>query len=214
MNKLVQLEYGGRCPFCSNTTLHHVDSEVVCSRCGAVLGYDYDGSNGSGWRGNVNLYNSVRLGCSANDPPDGRQLMRERDRHLSLFSNLCEKLFLPRHIALECWRNYRRLLRCTEMGAAELALLVIHMASKRYSMRRSYDEVRDAVASIYGRRSIPTIERILSNFADEVYRCRDADRAELYMEFLGMDERSRRRAKRVLSLLNGVDLRRVIDIAY
>lgn len=213
MNKLVQLEYGERCPLCRSILLHSIDDEVVCSRCGAVLGYSSDNPIQCNRSVEPNLYSTFHVGSVSHPMDASRSLHYNRNTNLSLFSNLCERLLLPRHVALECWMYYSKLLKGIKMGSAELAMLVVHTVCKRYSLQRSQEEIRDAVALVYARRCLPTLQKVLSNFANEVYGCRDAKMIELYMQFFEMDDRSRKRAMKILSIINGLDLKRVMDIA-
>lgn len=215
MNKLVQMEYGGRCPLCRSSVLHSIDGEVVCSKCGAVLGYsDYDVIQ---YKRSIepNLYNTFHVGSEAYSIDGTSRAIRyhNRNTYLSHFSNLCERLSLPRHIALECWMYYSKLLKSVKMGSAELAMLVVYTLCKRYSLQRDQEEIKDTVALVYSRRCLPTIQKVISNFTDEMYRCKDLGMIELYMQLLDMDDRSRRRARKILSIIRDLNLKKVMNIA-
>ncbi|MEM1950844.1 MAG: hypothetical protein QXE95_00085 [Candidatus Nitrosocaldus sp.] len=214
MNKLVQLKYDEKCPLCKGNVLHAVDGEVICSRCGAVLGYSNDGMIQYRRSIEPNLYNAIHIGSEAD--LDGSRYIRynnNRNEQLSLFSNLCERLSLPWHITLECWLYYSKLLKCVKMGSAELAMLVVYTICNKYSLQKGQEEISDAVAVVYARRYLPTIQRILLNFANEVYRCKDANMVEIYMQLLNIDERARRRARKILSIINNVNLKKVMSVA-
>ncbi|GBC72777.1 hypothetical protein HRbin04_00170 [archaeon HR04] len=216
MNRLVQLEYSRSCPLCKGNLLHAADGEIICSRCGAVLGYssNNDDSIIRYRRIEPKLYNAVHVGTEAYLSRSTRFYSSSKDEQLlSLFSNLCERLSLPWHITFECWSYYSKLLKCVKMGSAELAMLVVYTVCNRYSLRKSQEEIRDAVELVYARRYLPTIQRILLNFANEVYRCKDANMVEMYMHFLDIDERARRRARKILSIINNVNLKRVMNLA-
>ncbi|MFN4337125.1 MAG: hypothetical protein ACK4FV_06055 [Candidatus Nitrosocaldus sp.] len=215
MNKLVQMEYSERCPFCRSSILHSIDNEVVCSRCGAVLGYSNDNTIQYKKGIEPNLYNTLHVGSEVYPVDGSGRSMRycNRNMYLSNFSNLCERLSLPNYIALECWMYYSKLLKSVKMGAAELAMLVVYTVCKRCSLPRNEEEISDAIALVYSRRCLPTIEKVISNFTDEMYRCKDLSLIELYMQFLDMDCRSRRRARKVLSIIKDINLKKVIDVA-
>ncbi|MEM2922896.1 MAG: hypothetical protein QW560_00600 [Candidatus Nitrosocaldus sp.] len=215
MNRLVQLEYSEKCPLCRGNVLHAVDGELICSRCGAVLGYSSDSMIQYRRSIEPNLYNAIHVGSEANFADGGRLLhcYNNKNEQLSLFSNLCDRLSLPWHIALECWLYYSKLLKCVNMGSAELAMLVVYTVCNKYSLQKSQEEISDAVVLIYARRYLPTIQRILLNFANEVYRCRDADMVETYMQFLEIDERVKRRARKIFSILKNVNLKKVMNVA-
>ncbi len=215
MNKLVQVEYSERCPFCRSNILHSIDSEVVCSRCGAVLGYSNDNTVQYKKIIEPNLYNTLHVGSEVYSIDGSSRSIRycNRNVHLSHFSNLCERLSLPKYIALECWMYYSKLLKSVRMGAAELAMAVVYTVCKRYSLPRNVEEISDAVALVYSRRCLPTIQRVISNLTDEMCRCKDPSLIELYMQFLDMDCRSRRRARKILSIIRDISLKKVIDVA-
>ncbi len=204
MEQLVQVGTYDRCKLCNSRVVYSDNYEIVCPRCGSVLGYDnmnYNYYTAS----RLNLYNMVSIGCKAIS-------INSRDE-LSLFSNLCDRLGLPRHITIECWRNYRKLAKYLHASGAEIAVLAVYFTCKRYSYQYDESMLIDVAASIYSRSSLPTLERLVSNFLNNIYGCDDKEAIQFYITLLNND-RARSRAIKVSMLLGKASLKEVLSLAH
>ncbi len=203
MEQLVQVGTCDRCSICNSSIVYYDNYEIVCPRCGSVIGYD-NIYNYYSTASRLNLYNMVSIGCK------GSSISRDE---LSLLSNLCDRLGLPRHIAIECWRNYRKLAKYMHASSAELAMLAVYFTCKRYSYRYDESMLIDAATSIYSRSSLPTLERLVSNFLNNIYKCNDKEAIQFYITLLN-DDRVRSRAIKVSMLLGKSSLKEVLSLAH
>ncbi len=209
MEQLVQLGTY-RCVVCNNNVLYSDNNEIVCSKCGTVLGYDNIIIYGNYTTASeINLYNMVSIGSKVN-----HKYIHDFNDELSLFSNLCDRLELPRYISIECWRNYKKLTKYLDMSNAEIATLSIYFTCKKYSYKQ-YNKALliDIVASIYSRACLPTLDKLISNFLDKVYKCNDKDAMQFYLTLLSDDDRVKVRAVKVFTLLTKANLKEVLALA-
>ncbi len=210
MEQLVQLGTC-RCIVCNNRVLYSDNNEIVCSKCGTVLGYDNISYDNYTTASELNLYNMVSIGSKVNYTSN---YIHNFNDELSLFSNLCDRLELPRYIAIECWKNYKKLTKYLGISNAEIATLAIYFTCKKYSYKQyNKDLLIDIVASIYSRVHLPTLDKLISNFLDRVYKCNDKDAMQFYLTLLSDDDRVKGRALKVSKLLTKTNLKEVLALA-
>lgn len=133
--------------------------EIVCKRCGVVLGTDnlQEVSNES----TLNLFHEIEPGTQ----PVKAEFTKRTHEHrsdISLFSNACDKLGLPRYCYLEAWKTYSKLRHNTTYSKAEIASFALFTASKRYSIPKSEKEIQDAIRMAFKVKRVPTMLKVFS----------------------------------------------------
>lgn len=143
---------------CSHRKDDHVvteNYEIVCKRCGVVLGTDnlQEVANES----TLNLFHEIEPGTKPVKAEFTKRTHDPKKSDASYFSNTCHKLDLPRHCYLEAWRTYKKLRRNTSCTKAQIASFALFCSCKRYSIPRSEDEIRDAIRLGFKVKRVPTI---------------------------------------------------------
>ena len=133
--------------------------EIVCKRCGVVLGTDnlQEVTNES----TLNLFHEIEPGTQP-VKAEFTKRTHEPKSDVSPFSNACDKLGLPRYCYLEAWNTYSRLRHSTTYSKAEIASFALFTASKRYSIPKSEKEIQDAIRMAFKVKRIPTMLKVFS----------------------------------------------------
>lgn len=113
--------------------LHHADDhiitenyEIVCKRCGVVLGTD--NSQEIATESTLNLFHEIEPGTKP-VKIDCTKRTHEHRSDTSLFSNACDKLDLPRYCYLEAWNTYTKLRNNTTYSKADIASFALFTPS-------------------------------------------------------------------------------------
>lgn len=133
--------------------------EVVCKRCGVVVGIDNTQEMES--ESIVNLYQELETGCK----PVKLECARRTHEHRadsSYFSNACSKLGLKRNVSHDAWRFYVKISKNTSYTRAEIACFALFTACKIYSVPKSEEDIQSAVEMTFSAKRIPTMLRVLS----------------------------------------------------
>lgn len=133
--------------------------EIVCKRCGVVLGTDnlQEVPNES----TLNLFHEIEPGTQP-VKAEFTKRTHEPKSDVSSFSNASDKLGLPRHCYLEAWNTYSKLRHGTAYSKAEIASFALFTASKRYSIPKSEKEIQDAIRMAFKVKRVPTMLKIFS----------------------------------------------------
>jgi transcription initiation factor TFIIIB Brf1 subunit/transcription initiation factor TFIIB len=129
--------------------------EVLCSDCGVVL--EMDNQQEHTVESTLNLFQQVENG--------GRATKIEAAKHIheqkflsSTFSNACSKLGLPSYAFHDAWRTFSRLERNTDINAnAAIALFSLFTSCRRYSIPKTQNEIRNAIAFAFSVKRVPTL---------------------------------------------------------
>lgn len=143
---------------CLHAKEHHVvteNFEIVCKRCGVVLGMD--NSQETATESTLNLYHEIEPGTKPVKAEFTKRTHEPKKSDASYFSNTCHKLDLPRHCYLEAWNTYQKLRRNTSCSKAQIASFALFCACKRYSIPRSEDEIGDAIRMGFKVKRVPTM---------------------------------------------------------
>lgn len=133
--------------------------EIVCKRCGVVLGID--NTQELATESTLNLYHEIEPGTKP-VKMDCTKRTHEHRSDVSLFSNACDKLGLPRYCYLEAWSTYSKLRNNTSYSKAEIASFALFTASKRYSIPKSEKEIQDAIRMTFRVKRVPTMLKVFS----------------------------------------------------
>lgn len=129
--------------------------EIVCKRCGVVLGTD--NSQEVATESTLNLFHEIEPGTKPVKAEFTKRTHDPKRSDASYFSNTCHKLDLPRHCYLEAWNAYKKLRRNTSCTKAQIASFALFCSCKRYSIPRSEEEIRDAIRLGFKVKRVPTI---------------------------------------------------------
>lgn len=147
---------------CLHSKDNHIvteNHEIVCKRCGVVLGTD--NSQEIATESTLNLFHEIEPGTK----PARLECTKRTHEHrsdTSLFSNACDKLDLPRHCYLEAWNTYTKLRNNTTYSKADIASFALFTASRRYSIPKSEQEIQDAIRMAFRVKRIPTMLKVFS----------------------------------------------------
>jgi transcription initiation factor TFIIIB Brf1 subunit/transcription initiation factor TFIIB len=146
--------------------LHHTDDhiitenyEIVCKKCGVVLGTD--NSQEIATESTLNLFHEIEPGTKP-VKIDCTKRTHEHRSDTSLFSNACDKLDLPRYCYLEAWNTYTKLRNNTTYSKADIASFALFTASRRYSIPKSEQEIQDAIRMAFRVKRVPTMLKVFS----------------------------------------------------
>jgi len=147
---------------CLHSKADHViteNYEIVCKRCGVVLGTDnlQEVTNQS----TLNLFHEIEPGTQP-VKAEFTKRTHEPKSDVSSFSNACDKLGLPRYCYLEAWNTYTKLRNNTTYSKAEIAIFALFTASKRYSIPKSEKEIQDAIRMTFRVKRVPTMLKVFS----------------------------------------------------
>lgn len=129
--------------------------EIVCKRCGVVLGTD--NSQEVATESTLNLFHEIEPGTKPVKAEFTKRTHEPKKSDASYFSNTCHKLDLPRHCYLEAWNIYKKLRRNTSCTKAQIASFALFCSCKRYSIPRSEEEIGDAIRMGFKVKRVPTI---------------------------------------------------------
>lgn len=147
---------------CSHSKQNQIvteNHEIVCKRCGVVLGTD--NSQEASTESTLNLFHEIEPGTKP-VKIDCTKRTHEHRSDTSLFSNACDKLDLPRHCYLEAWNTYTKLRNNTTYSKADIASFALFTASRRYSIPKSEQEIQDAIRMAFRVKRIPTMLKVFS----------------------------------------------------
>lgn len=133
--------------------------EIVCKRCGVVLGTD--NSQEIATESTLNLFHEIEPGTKP-VKIDCTKRTHEHRSDISLFSNACDKLDLPRYCYLEAWNTYTKLRNNTTYSKADIASFALFTASRRYSIPKSDREIQDAIRMAFRVKRVPTMLKVFS----------------------------------------------------
>ncbi len=133
--------------------------EIVCKRCGVVLGTD--NSQEIATESTLNLFHEIEPGTKP-VKIDCTKRTHEHRSDISLFSNACDKLDLPRYCYLEAWNTYTKLRNNTTYSKADIASFALFTASRRYSIPKSEKEIQDAIRMAFRVKRVPTMLKVFS----------------------------------------------------
>ncbi len=147
---------------CLHNKDYHVvteNHEIVCKRCGVVLGTD--NSQEIATESTLNLFHEIEPGTKP-VKIDCIKRTHEHRSDISLFSNACDKLDLPRYCYLEAWNTYTKLRNNTTYSKADIASFALFTASRRYSIPKSDKEIQDAIRMAFRVKRVPTMLKVFS----------------------------------------------------
>lgn len=147
---------------CLHSKDEHVvteNHEIVCKRCGVVLGTD--NSQEIATESTLNLFHEIEPGTKP-VKIDCTKRTHEHRSDTSLFSNACDKLDLPRYCYLEAWNTYTKLRNNTTYSKADIASFALFTASRRYSIPKSEKEIQDAIRMAFRVKRVPTMLKVFS----------------------------------------------------
>ncbi|WP_205097701.1 hypothetical protein [Candidatus Nitrosotenuis uzonensis] len=147
---------------CLHSKDNHIvteNHEIVCKRCGVVLGTD--NSQEVATESTLNLFHEIEPGTKP-VKIDCTKRTHEHRSDTSLFSNACDKLDLPRYCYLEAWNTYTKLRNNTTYSKADIASFALFTASRRYSIPKSEQEIQDAIRMAFRVKRVPTILKVFS----------------------------------------------------
>jgi len=147
---------------CPHSIQHTVEDEVVCAKCGTVIGYDAEQDTALGSQ--LKLYHMVEPGSKT---PKRNSFVHDRKAESSYFSNACDKLALPKFASLEAWQNYCKIIKNVKSSRAEAACFALFVVCRRYSIPRKDEEIRDAVRIGLCVKRAPTILRSFSRLKNK-----------------------------------------------
>ncbi len=147
---------------CSHSIQHTVGDEVVCAKCGTVIGYDTEQDTALGSQ--LKLYHMVEPGSKT---PKRTGIVHDRKAESSYFSNACDKLALPKFASLEAWQNYLKITKNVNCSRAEAACFALFVVCRRYSIPRKDEDIRDAVRMGLCVKRAPTILRSFSRLKNK-----------------------------------------------
>jgi len=96
-----------KCPRCNKLSLCVMDNEICCSKCGIVLGPDYQLQETTS-SSKLNLYQITEVGCKKVNLEFARHI-HENKSDVSQISNVCVKLDLPIYAAQDINIVYKKL---------------------------------------------------------------------------------------------------------
>jgi len=96
-----------KCPRCNKLGLCVTDNEICCSKCGIVLGSDYQLQETTS-SSKLNLYQITEVGCKKVNLEFARHI-HENKSDVSQISNVCVKLDLPIYAAQDINIVYQKL---------------------------------------------------------------------------------------------------------
>ncbi|MEM3065126.1 MAG: hypothetical protein QW177_07125 [Candidatus Nitrosotenuis sp.] len=109
----------------------------------------------------LNLFHEIEPGTKP-VKIDCTKRTHEHRSDISLFSNACDKLDLPRYCYLEAWNTYTKLRNNTTYSKADIASFALFTASRRYSIPKSEKEIQDAIRMAFRVKRVPTMLKVFS----------------------------------------------------
>lgn len=134
-------------------------NEVVCRICGVILGIDNIVEDGT--ESIVNLFQEIQPGCKP-VKIEATTRIHEQKLALSRFSNVCNKLKLPRHVSLDAWNTYSKLDKNTNFSTAEKASFALFVACRRYSIPKNDIEIQKSIKIGFSLSRMPTMIKVFS----------------------------------------------------
>ncbi len=129
--------------------------EVLCSDCGVVL--EIDNSQEHAVESALNLFQQVENGGRTTKIEATKRIHEQRFLS-STFSNACSKLGLPNYASHDAWRTFSKLEKKTDINAsAAIALFSLFTSCRRYSIPKTQNEIREAIAFAFSVKRVPTL---------------------------------------------------------
>ena len=126
-----------KCPRCNKLSLCVTDNEICCSKCGIVLGPDYQLQETTS-SSKLNLYQITEVGCKKVNLEFARHI-HENKSDVSQISNVCVKLNLPIYAAQDINIVYQKLSKHKQQerkAYAEKLKQLLESGRKRSGKRR------------------------------------------------------------------------------
>lgn len=85
----------------------------------------------------------------------------------SVFSNACDKLNLPRHVSLDSWVIFIKLVkspqfRKTTLTYGAVAMFAIFVSCRRFGISKSYSQIQRAIKLAFSIKHLPTMLKAFS----------------------------------------------------
>jgi len=159
------------------------ENEIVCSKCGAVFGFDEEE-----WIGNnntipyqhitkskINLYQKRQTGGNPHDVKNiihisNLRLEKNNNSDLIAFADICDKLRLSDITSENCWKAYCALKRKTrKFTRAKAMCLAIYQTCRNSCIPFDEDKIRDTVCQSLGVKKAPMLKSVI--FKTEKEKC-------------------------------------------
>lgn len=138
--------------------------EVICKKCGTVLGIDNTEEIDS--KSIINLFQEIQPGCK---PVRLEATARIHDQKFasSVFSNACDKLSLPRHVALDAWHIFTKLIKCeqsrkTSLTYGAIAVFALFVSCRRFGISKSDSQIKSVIKLCFSIKHLPTLLKIFT----------------------------------------------------
>ena len=148
------------------------ESEIVCSSCGVVFGFDEDyNSNTIPYqhitKSRINLYQKRQKGGNPHDVKNithipNLRLEKNNNSDIIPFADICDKLKLSDVISENCWKSYYTLKRQTsKFTRAKAMCLAIYQTCRDSCIPFDEDKIRDMVCQSLGVKKAPMLKNII-----------------------------------------------------
>ena len=179
-----------KCPRCNKLSLCVMDNEICCSKCGIVLGPDYQLQETTS-NSKLNLYQIAEVGCKKVNLEFARHI-HENKSDVSQISNVCVKLDLPIYAAQDINIVYQKLSKYKQQEKktysnsikqceiddkdtselkrnrpkgctkAHIVAFAVHLSCRKYGLPRSDAQIIEAIKMNFGMKRTFTILKTYS----------------------------------------------------
>ena len=148
------------------------ESEIVCSSCGVVFGFDED-DNGNTipyqhiTKSRINLYQKRQKGGNPHDVKNithvpNLRLEKNNNSDIIPFADICDKLKLSDVTSENCWKSYCTLKRHTsKFTRAKAMCLAIYQTCRDSCIPFDEEKIRDIVCQSLGVKKAPMLKNLI-----------------------------------------------------
>ena len=168
------------------------ESEIVCSGCGVVFGFDED-DNGNTipyqhiTKSRINLYQKRQKGGNPHDVKNithvpNLRLEKNNNSDIIPFADICDKLKLSDVTSENCWKSYCTLKRHTsKFTRAKAMCLVIYQTCRDSCIPFDEEKIRDIVCQSLGVKKAPMLKNIIFKAGKEKCHTEPNNRETFYL---------------------------------
>ena len=150
------------------------ESEIVCSNCGVVFGFDEKGNSNNNiipyqhlTKSKINLYQKRLKGGNPHDVKKithipNLRLEKNNNADIISFADVCDKLKLSDVTSENCWKSYCNLKRKTrKFTRAKAMCLAFYQTCRNSGIPFEEDKIRDVVCQSLGVKNAPMLKNII-----------------------------------------------------
>jgi len=169
------------------------ESEIVCSDCGVVFGFDENDNNSNTipyqhiTKSRINLYQKRQKGGNPHDVKNithipNLRLEKNNNSDIISFADICDKLKLSDVTSENCWKSYCTLKRQTsKFTRAKAMCLAIYQTCRDSCIPFNEEKIRDIVCQSLGVKNAPMLKNLIFKTEKEKCHTKPNNREAFYL---------------------------------